>query len=175
MNSARLAAKLKDALEELQKGGNQMKTDAQGYPQGTKYFHKLGDNPYFADAIKPGDTRIPSDSYSVPREWDEYESILIAWEDQKTAQPAEIISEDAFYEDGHSIDCAVHSMAESRKTIYAARKAYHDGFKAGCKAGIFAESPQKNTEKAFDCGVIDAVLCRGSGRDEDCSELLGGV
>jgi hypothetical protein len=78
-------------------------------------------------------------------------------------------------EDGNKIDCAVHSMAESRKAIYTVRKAYHDGFKAGCKFGIFAESPQKNTEKAFDRGVIDAVLCRGAGRDEDCCELLGGV
>ena len=92
--------------------------DAQGYPVGTKYYHKIGDNPYFADAIKPGDTRIPGDSYSVPCEWPEYENILIAWEDQKTAQPAEVIDAETFND-------ALNVLPPCRWNTYAGINAFH--------------------------------------------------
>ncbi|OQX14077.1 MAG: hypothetical protein BWK73_10485 [Thiothrix lacustris] len=77
---------------------------------------------------------------------------------------------------GHEIDAALHRMQVARKSVYTQRNAYHSGFKAGCKQGIFAECPDKNTKTAFDAGVIDAVVGRGYSTESDgCTELLGGI
>lgn len=106
--------------------------DAQGYPQGTKYFHKLGDNPYAADVVLPngivaytqGETfeafckRNAGKQYSSPVTWEEYDKVIQVWEDHKTAQPAEIIDAATFNE-------MLNILPPCRWNTYAGINAFH--------------------------------------------------
>lgn len=106
--------------------------DAQGYPVGTKYFHKIGDNPNAADVVMPngivaysqGETfaefckRNAGKQYSSPVIWEEYDKVIQAWEDKKTAQPAEII-------DAETFDDALNVLPPCRLNTYAGITAFH--------------------------------------------------